>query len=274
MMGPDATNEAGIPRMLLAEPQDSGADWRFELLGIPVRVSVWFWLAAALLGWNVCQAFSGGDQRTLLQMLAIWIGVVFVSILVHEFGHALAYRSFGQRSHVVLYHFGGLAIPEAWGRRTHLRPLQRFLVSAAGPAAQLVLAAAVVMGLKAAGMVVPFPLESLGRRLGLYAGREFASPLVYALCDFLLFVNVLWPLMNLLPVPPLDGGQMVREGLLALDVPDAHRIAGMIGVVVGGAVAWWGYTSNEPYLGIMFAMLAASCFQSLSAGSPPWRRWN
>jgi hypothetical protein len=48
----------------------------------------------------------------------------------------------------------------------------------------------------------------------------------------------------------------------------------MIGVVAGGAVAWWGYTRNEPYLGIMFAMLAASCFQSLSAGSPPWRRWN
>ena len=260
--------------MLLAEPQDSGADWRFELLGIRVRVSVWFWLAAALLGWNVCQTFSGGDQRALLQMLAIWIGVVFVSILVHEFGHALAYRFFGQGAHIVLYHFGGLAIPEAWGRRTHLRPLQRLLVSAAGPAAQLLLAAAVVIGLKAAGLYVPFPLESIGRRLGLYAGREFASPLAYALCDFLLFVNVFWPLMNLLPVPPLDGGQMMREGLLALDVPDAHRIAGMIGVVVGGAVAWWGYTQHEPYLGIMFAMLAASCFQGLSAGSPPWKRWN
>ena len=88
--------------MLLAEPQDSGADWRFELLGIRVRVSVWFWLAAALLGWNVCQAYSQGDQRTLLQMLVIWIGVVFVSILVHEFGHALAYRAFGQGAHVVL----------------------------------------------------------------------------------------------------------------------------------------------------------------------------
>jgi hypothetical protein len=87
-------------------------------------------------------------------------------------------------------------------------------------------------------------------------------------------VNVLWPLLNLVPVPPLDGGQIVREGLLALDVPDAERIAGVIGVVVGAAVAFWGYTRNEPYLGIMFAMLAASCFQSLSAGPPPWRRWN
>jgi Zn-dependent protease len=260
--------------MLLAEPQETGADWRFDLFGIPVRVSVWFWLAAPLLGWSVCQSFSGGDQRTLLQMLAIWVGVVFVSILVHELGHALAYRSFGQGASIVLYHFGGLAMPQAWGRRGHLRPLQRLLVSAAGPAAQLALAAAVVIGLRGAGMYVPFPLERLGQRLGLYAGREFSSLFAYALFDFLLFVNVFWPLLNLVPVPPLDGGQIVREGLLALDVPDAHRIAGMIGVVAGAAVAWWGYTRNEPYLGIMFAMLAASCYQSLSAGSPPWRRWN
>ncbi|MFM8984505.1 MAG: site-2 protease family protein [Planctomycetia bacterium] len=260
--------------MLLAEPQESGADWRFELFGVRVRVSVWFWLAAALLGWNVCQSFSGGDQRTLLQMLVIWIGVVFVSILVHEFGHALAYRFFGQGAHVVLYHFGGLAIPEAWGRRTHLRPLQRLLVSAAGPAAQLLLAAAVVFALKAAGMAVPFPLEDLGRRLGLFSGRDFSSPFTFAACEFLLFVNIFWPLLNLVPVPPLDGGQIVREGLLAAHVSDAHRIAGIVGVLAGGAVAWWGYTRHEPYLAIMFAMLAASCFQSLSAGSPPWRRWN
>jgi Zn-dependent protease len=260
--------------MLLAEPQDSGADWRFELLGVPVRVSAWFWPAAALLGWSICQALAGGDQRTLIQLLALWIGAVFVSILVHEFGHALAYRFFGQGADVVLYHFGGLAIPRAWGRRGHLRPLQRLLVSAAGPAAQLVLAAAIVIGLKATGWYVPFPLEGLGTRLGLFVGREFTSPLLSALCGFLLFVNGFWPLMNLLPVPPLDGGQIVREGLLALGVSDAHRIAGMIGVVVGGAVAWWGYTRHEPYLGIMFAMLAASCFQSLAAGPPPWRRWN
>ena len=123
--------------MLLAEPQETGADWRFDLLGIRVRVSVWFWIAAALLGWNVCQAMSRGDQRTLLQMLAIWIGAVLVSLLVHELGHALAYRFYGQDAQIVLYHFGGLAIPDAWGRRRHLRPLERMLVAAAGRAFSL-----------------------------------------------------------------------------------------------------------------------------------------
>ena len=79
--------------------------------------------------------------------------------------------------------------------------------------------------------------------------------------------------MNLVPVPPLDGGQIVREGLASLGIDDAPRIAGMLGVVAGGLVAYWGYTNDEPYLGIMFAMLAVSCYQNL-AGGTPWRRWN
>ena len=67
-------------------------------------------------------------------------------------------------------------------------------------------------------------------------------------------------------------GQIVREGLLAAGVMQAQGIAGMIGVGVGGGVAYWAYTRGEPFLGIMFAMLAASCWQSLSLGGGPWRR--
>jgi stage IV sporulation protein FB len=261
--------------MLLAEPQETGADLRFELFGFRVRVSIWFWVAAALLGWSVCQyyaqRYAGGDQRALLQFLVIWIGSVFLSILVHELGHALAYRFFGQGAHIVIYHFGGLAIPELWGRRPHLRPIQRLAVSAAGPLAQLALAALVAGGLHAAGYRVPLSLAGLGRWLGFDEGRGFESPFTFALADFLLYVNVFWPLLNLAPVPPLDGGQIVREGLLALGVADAHRIAGVVGVAAGAAVAYWGYTRGQPFLGIMFAMLAVSCWQGLAPGGP-WRR--
>jgi Zn-dependent protease len=257
--------------MLLSEPQETNADLRFEIAGFRVRVSAWFWLAAVLLGWNVCQAYSRGDQRALVQFLVIWTGTVFISILVHELGHALAFRAFGQGAHIVIYHFGGLAIPEVWGRRMSLRPIQRLVVSAAGPLAQLALAAAVVLVLRVAGREVPFPIAAVGRWLGLEGGRDFTSPFTFALADFLLYVNVLWPLLNLVPVPPLDGGQIVREGLLTLGVPDAYRIAGVVGVVAGAAVAWWGYTRGQPFLGIMFAMLAVSCWQGLS-GNTPWRR--
>lgn len=258
--------------MFLAGPQPTPADLEFSLARVPVRVSAWFWVAAALLGWNVCQALARGDQRELLRLLVAWIAVVFVSLLVHELGHAVAYRRFGQSAHVVLYHFGGLAIPDAWSRR-HLRPLQRLLVSAAGPAAQLVLAAAIIIGLKAAGYRVPCPLEAIQEPLGLSSGRPLPSQLVAALVWFLLQVNIFWPLVNLLPVPPLDGGQIAREALALLGVDDAPRIAGLLGAVTGGLVAFWAYSRGEPFLGIMFAMLAVSCWQNLP-GPTPWRRWN
>jgi len=259
--------------MFLAAPQPTPADLQFSLLGIPVRVSGWFWVGAGLLGWGICSSLAGRDQRQLLQYLVIWMAAVLVSLLVHEMGHALAYRWFGQAAHVVLYHLGGLAIPTAWGGRGARRPHERLIVSAAGPLAQLAFAAGIVLLLRAGGYAVPFPLEGPGRALGLYEGAEIGSRMLRVLALFLLYVNIFWPLLNLLPVPPLDGGQIVREGLLSLGVADAARISAMIGVVTGGVVAWWGYTHGETYLGIMFAMLAVSCFQSLSDNTP-WQRWN
>lgn len=256
--------------MFLAEPQPTPADLRFPLSGIAVRVSAWFWVAAALLGWNVCQSLAHGDQRMLVRYLVAWVAVVFVSLLVHEMGHALAYRAFGQEARVVLYHFGGLAIPDRWGRRGARRPIERLVVSAAGPLAQLALAAMIVAVLKAGGFRVPFPLEGVGTALGLDDGRPIPSPLGFAVVWFLLQVNIFWPLLNLVPVPPLDGGQIVREGLLAVGIDDAARIAAVLGMLAGGAVAFWAYSRHEPYLGIMFAMLAVACFQSLQGS--PWNR--
>lgn len=256
--------------MLLAEPQPTPADVRFSLLGIPVRVSAWFWVAAALFGWGLCRSLAAGDQRELLRYLVIWIAAVFVSILLHEMGHALAYRYFGQATQVVLYHFGGLTVPAMWGRRGGHGPAERFLVSAAGPFSQLTLAVALVVGLRAAGFAVPFPLDDVGERLGLGEGRMIESRFLFALVWFLLQVNIFWPLLNLMPVPPLDGGHMVRDGLLVAGVADAARIANAIGAAAGGLIAWWAYGRAEPYIAIMFAMLAVACFQSVSDGNR-WR---
>jgi Zn-dependent protease len=258
--------------MLLAEPQPTPADWQFEIAGIPVRISAWFWLGAAILGWNVCQFFAKGDQRAMLGYLMVWAGVMLLSLLVHEMGHALAFRAFGQASHIVIYHFGGLAIPNAWGRG-RLRPIQQLLVAAAGPFAQLALVVLLIAALKAGGWYVPFPIQfqGIGESLGLYDGQKFESPILKALFGFLLIVNIYWPILNLLPVPPLDGGQIVREGMVAAGVADAHKIAGLIGVATGAVVAYWAYTNGQPFLTIMFALLAASCWQSLSASGPRWR---
>jgi Zn-dependent protease len=136
---------------MLAAPQQTPFDLDFRVLGVPVRISGLFWIGTGLIGWNACRSFARGNQRELLLYLALWTAVVLFSILVHELGHALMFRRFGQEARIVLYHFGGLAIPDGWGRRRHLRPAERFLVSAAGPAAQLLLAAVVILVLRGAG---------------------------------------------------------------------------------------------------------------------------
>jgi len=254
--------------MFTSEPQPTQADLAFRLADIPVRVSVWFWAAAALLGWGVCQALAQGDQRQLLAYLFVWMGVVFVSIVIHEMGHALAYRRFGLESRVVLVHFGGITIPQRWGGRSIRQPSQRIVISAAGPLAQLAFTVAIVAVLKVGGFRVPFPFEAIGEPLGLFEGEPLPSKMLAVTIWFLLQVNIFWPLLNLLPVPPLDGGQIMREGLLLTGVADASRTAAIVGMVTGGAVAWWAFNNGQQYMAFLFVFLAVSCYQSLRG---PWR---
>ncbi len=63
----------------LAETQ---FDLKFRLLGVPVRVHPFFWVVSAVMGW----------RTNNLPAVLLWVGCVFVSILVHEFGHALTFQ--------------------------------------------------------------------------------------------------------------------------------------------------------------------------------------
>ena len=73
--------------------------WHFHFFGIPVRVQPWFWIILFMMG-------ATGETAPAL----IWVGVCFVSILLHEVGHVLAFRLFGERAEVLLYSFGGLSL--------------------------------------------------------------------------------------------------------------------------------------------------------------------
>ena len=115
---------------------------------------------------------------------------------------------------------------------------------------------------------MPFPFEAIGESLGLFEGKLFQSKMLAITVWFLLQVNIFWPLLNLLPVPPLDGGQIMREGLLMAGVADATRTATIVGMVTGGAVAWWAFNNGQTYMAVLFVVLAVSCYQSLRG---PWR---
>lgn len=195
--------------MLFLEPQHSPYDLHFRVFGIPIRVHPLFWLLSALLGWSLVQ--RGG-----LPMLLLWIACVFISVLFHELGHVWMGQVFGTRGHIVLYSFGGLAI----GSNNLAHWWQRVAVSFAGPLAGFVLFALVLLSLL---LIAPTyfliycesMLQTLHIQIDLMSYVQPTDlrlpPLVSRAALFLLEINLFWGLLNLLPIFPLDGGQISRD---------------------------------------------------------------
>jgi len=98
-------------------------DLRFRFLDIPVRVHPLFWLGSALLA---------GSSSNDLPLIVTWVACVFVSILVHEYGHGLTAKAFHSSPSIVLWMGGGLCSSEV-DRQT---PMQRLAVVLWGPGAQ------------------------------------------------------------------------------------------------------------------------------------------
>ena len=246
--------------MYLFEPGHSPYDLRWRMFGVDVRVHPLFWLLAVILGFNLVR-----DPQYGFALLLIWVVCVFFSILVHEFGHVLAFRVFGVDSHVVLFSFGGLAIPD---RHIYSR-WKRIIVSLAGPFAQLLIFAALL------GLVA------------LMVAQEFKPHLLVSeAIEFLLQINLFWALFNLIPVYPLDGGHVSRDFLDGV-IPHGRgiRVSLIISLVVAAALAIHSLAPHlagrfVPYLpsfgmlgAIMFGMLAVQSYQMLQEESnPPWRR--
>ena len=94
--------------MILAEPPPSQGDLHFALLGFPVRIHPMVLAVGAVAGiW--------AEDPILV---AIWVVAMVLCILLHELGHAVVMQAYGYRPSIVLYSFGGLAIP-------HPGPLRR-----------------------------------------------------------------------------------------------------------------------------------------------------
>ena len=265
--------------MLMGEPPSSQADISFRLFGFPIRITPWFWLASILLGWS---SSGDGDPHVLVS----WMIAVFASILIHELGHAFAFRYFGIPAHVVLYHFGGLAVPDSayagqWGRQTR-SSVGHILISAAGPLAQLIVATALIAGLLLAGKAVPLGgflglwLHRLALGLNLPLDANLGPEPLETFLFFFLYVSVYWAILNLLPIYPLDGGQISREVFMLWNREHALRNSLILSLVAGALTAVWGFSTGNQYLGILFGMLAYSSYtalQSYLGQSGFGRRW-
>ena len=240
--------------MNLTEPQPTPYDLRFRLLGTNVRVHPLFWLVSVLLNFRLLQAGR-------IDLLVIWIVCVFVSILVHEFGHVMMGRVFGSNAHIILFSFGGLAVGSTRG----LQRWQRVLVLFAGPGAGFVLFAVVLAG-------------------GLVVGTRSLPPILEMAFWDLVGINLFWGLINLLPVWPLDGGQISGEVLTAFSPRNGFRTALQISIVVASAIALLAFVQYmQPslvpfpiplglYGAIMFALLAYGSYQLLQqTPRDPWQ---
>ncbi len=218
----------------MASPEPRG----LRLGGIPIRVQPAFLLIVVFLG------LAPGRSAAVV---VAWVTVVTVSILVHEAGHAVAFRRFGHEAAITLTGFGGLTAGRPRPGRPALGNGQHIIVSLAGAAAGLVL------GLVALG---------LQRSDTSLAGSEWL--------DVMILVNVGWGLLNLLPVLPLDGGQ-VMGALLSMRWPrDGLRIAAGISAALCAIAAVVAIAAGFTLGGIMAGILAGMNIGSFRAErSPP-----
>lgn len=213
--------------------------WSYRIgrfAGIDVYVHATFPLLLAVL---LVTQLMGGDPVTSALLGTAFLLALFVCVLLHEFGHALAARRFGIATRdITLLPIGGLARLE----RLPERPARELVVALAGPAVNVAIAAFLFFGSSLAGRVLPATDASAG---------------VIAFVNQLIYVNLALVVFNMLPAFPLDGGRVLRA-VLALGMPHvkATQIAARVGqgfavvfavagvflnpfLVLIGVFVWW-----------------------------------
>lgn len=181
---------------------------RFQLFGIPVSISPFLWVVLALLG-------GGMTLRSTEQLLPIAIFVIaaFISLLAHELGHALVGRRLGGGHPQIHFAYLGGLCHNPDGRWTRLSGIA---MTAAGPVAALLWGALAMLIL-----IYYVGDTGIGIRYALFNvwGGELMTEdwavlvmLNQAVLEFLICtiqVSFWWSVLNLLPVYPLDGGQIL-----------------------------------------------------------------
>lgn len=277
-------------------PAPTPLDLRWTLLGVRFRVHPSFWLVTVLLGLMSSQHIINDGARFSLVKVGLWVFCMFVSVLVHELGHVIAGRVFGEPGNILLYSMGGVAV----GYYHQLKRWQRIAVFAAGPAAGFLLLAVVAFAegnfwnhLVIESLVNKYPSvpwdylhveSSLLHRLSPnYLNAPWYISYVRYVCAFLVIINLFLNLFNLLPVLPLDGGQIMREVCTGLAPRGGMRLALGLSFLFGGAIAIYSglkmmrrdlpYPPLDPLFNVLiFGMLALQNLFQMRAAEREERR--
>ncbi len=183
----------------------------FRIGNVPVEILPSFFVVAALLGYSPYED---------LVKLALWVVIVLGSVTVHELGHALAGRMFGLEPRIVLHGAGGTT---SWSTQRNLSTSRRIAISLAGPCAGFVIA------------FVVWAMSALAFRPA--DGVPLTSGLFAFVVRQVLYVNFGWGVLNLLPMLPLDGGNVMARLLDAATGGRGQRPALVISIALAAATA-------------------------------------
>jgi Zn-dependent protease len=219
-------------------PTRQGSIRLFSFLGIVVYLH-WSWFLIALYGISSRR----GNYPTLLWPALEYL-TLFGIVLLHEFGHALACRSVGgQADQIVLWPLGGVA---------YVSPPQRpgavLWSLAAGPLVNVALA----------------PILTLLWVVGASSGWNEAMPNAYTFIKTVCEINYALLIFNMLPIYPLDGGQILQallwfvlgraRSLMVATVVGFVGVAGLIGVAL---------LTQQIWLGILCVFILLNCWNGL-----------
>lgn len=203
---------------------------RFNLFGIPVTVQPFFWITLALIG-----GARPIDSKEGMMFILFFLAAGFISILVHELGHALIAVKFGAHTEIVLQAFGGYAAYSG----VRMTRGQSALITAGGPLLQMVL-----------GAVCFFALVNI----------DGLPPNAMIFLNAIVWVSFVWAILNLLPVLPLDGGRLVEAALGPARIKLTLMVSLVTAVTIGALGLMWTRSILLPIFMGYFAWLS---FQEL-----------
>jgi Zn-dependent protease len=218
---------------------------RFRLFGVDIEIQLFFWLTAFLLGF---------EYRQSVGHLIVWILIVLVSVLVHEFGHAFAVMRHRIEPEITLHGMGGST---SYRAVLPIGRVDQIVISAAGPFAGFTIAAFLyALTRLAPGFVSTLP------------------PLAQFAIDAAYDVNLGWGIFNLIPVLPFDGGHILEQAL----GPKRARLSAGLSCAVGVLAAGYFVRQQNVLSAVILGIGALRSFQRWSAAESfsvtPQRRRN
>ncbi|MDB4992801.1 MAG: hypothetical protein JWM74_233 [Myxococcaceae bacterium] len=198
---------------------------------IPISIHVSFFIMTLLLG----SSMPTSDLRIWM----LWIPIVLLSVLLHELGHALMGKAFGLTPRIDLHGMGGTT---SWEHKDVSAP-KKILISLAGPLVGIIL-----------GMAL---------KLGVVYGQIELPPMADVAVSMIVTVNVGWGILNLLPILPLDGGNVMAQVFAIVTGGRGQRAAHVVSIVIAVAGGGFALLSGSWWPAMLAAMFAYQNFRAL-----------